>query len=61
MTIIQMKYCVDCGWLIEASSHPEEYERGRQAIEHHLETGHYVRSGDGVGRAAESTVEYETK
>ncbi|QFU82672.1 hypothetical protein [Natronorubrum aibiense] len=56
-----MKYCLNCGWQAHDDDQADR-SPSRQAIDHHVETGHTIDSSDGavpptVVAAAEATLE----
>ncbi|ELY53339.1 hypothetical protein [Natronolimnohabitans innermongolicus] len=43
-----MKYCLNCDWSLSPTDEPSDRVRSREAIDHHVETGHTIDSSDGV-------------
>lgn len=43
-----MKYCLECDWRTSPTGEPSARARSRNAIEHHVETGHTIDSSGGV-------------
>ncbi|WP_207591615.1 hypothetical protein [Halomontanus rarus] len=45
-----MKYCLNCDWSVSVSDGFTPQERSKEALEHHVETGHAVDSSETVVR-----------
>ncbi|MCU4743738.1 hypothetical protein OB955_08765 [Halobacteria archaeon AArc-m2/3/4] len=45
-----MKYCLHCDWSVGESDGLTATERSREALEHHVETGHAVDSSESMVR-----------
>lgn len=45
-----MKYCLHCDWSVNASDGFTPQERSKEALDHHVETGHAVDSSESIVR-----------
>lgn len=46
--------CMDCGWSSTSAPAPDHRETTKQAIAHHLETGHEINAASHVERSVEA-------
>ncbi|APX98097.1 hypothetical protein [Natronorubrum daqingense] len=43
-----MKYCLTCDWYTTPADEPSKATRSKDAIDHHVETGHTIDSSNGI-------------